>query len=221
MSSSITHWNDLHHNPRFRPIYPNEDVVRFLLATSGQQKDHGQLRLLDIGTGAGRHMKLAGELGFSVYGLDISLTGLTHARERLQQAGIAHSLVLGSMTSLPFGDSSFHTVISYGTFYYGTAREMQRAIAETHRVLAAGGRCFLVLRSTNDYRYGKGREIEPRSYQLEIPDTNELNTVQHFLRAEDVSDYFGAFSRVSFEKVDFTFGNRTRLNSDWLVTAEK
>ena len=30
MTDSAAHWNELHANPRFRPLYPSEDVVRFL-----------------------------------------------------------------------------------------------------------------------------------------------------------------------------------------------
>jgi ubiquinone/menaquinone biosynthesis C-methylase UbiE len=125
------------------------------------------------------------------------------------------------MTSLPFAEASFHAVVSYGSFYYGTAQVMQQAIVEAHRVLAPGGKSFVVLRSTDDYRYGKGRELGPNTYELDIPETNELGTIQHFLAAEDVPEYFTLFSNVSFEKTEWTTCGRTRLNSDWLITAKK
>jgi SAM-dependent methyltransferase len=221
MQDPVTHWNNLHANPRFRPIYPSEDVVRFLLALRVQLPQQAQYRFLDIGAGAGRHMRLAAELGFSVFGVDISFTGLSHARERLQRTNSPHSVALASMTRLPFADASFDAVLSYGSFYYGSAEDMSQAIAETHRVLVAGRKSFVVLRSTDDYRYGKGPELEPNTFQLDISETNELGTIQHFLTAEDIPQYFAGFSQVSFEKTDWTLCGRTRLNSDWLITAEK
>jgi ubiquinone/menaquinone biosynthesis C-methylase UbiE len=178
-------------------------------------------RLLDIGTGGGRHMVLATELGFSAFGIDISFTGLSHARERMQQTNLIASVALASMASLPFADNSFHAVVSYGSFYYDSADQMRQAIAETRRVLAPGGKSFVVLRSTDDYRYGKGSELGPNTFELDISETNELGTIQHFLTARDIPEYFVLFSKVSFEKAEWTTCDRTRLNSDWMITAEK
>jgi SAM-dependent methyltransferase len=178
-------------------------------------------RLLDIGTGGGRHMRLAAELGFSPFGVDISFAGLAHARERMQQTNLIAAVAIASMTSLPFADASFHAVVSYGSFYYGSAQVMRQAIAEANRVLAPGGKLFAVLRNTDDYRYGKGRELGSNTFELDISETNELGTTQHFLNAADVPEYFRAFSKISFEKADWTACNRTRLNSDFLITAEK
>lgn len=221
MSDPAAHWNALHASQRFRPIYPSEDVVRFLMALRAQLPVQTQYRLLDIGTGGGRHMLLAAELGFCPFGVDISVTGLSHARERMHQNNLSSSIAVASMISLPFAEASFHAVVSYGSFYYGTAQVMQQAIVEAHRVLAPAGKSFVVLRSTDDYRYRKGRELEPNTYELDISETNELGTIQHFLTAEDIPEYFTLFSDVSFEKVEWTTCGRTRLNSDWLITAKE
>ncbi|MGH9516581.1 MAG: class I SAM-dependent methyltransferase [Terriglobales bacterium] len=221
MTDSAAHWNELHANPRFRPLYPSEDVVRFLMALRAQLPAQKNYRVLDVGTGGGRHMRLAGELDFSPFGVDISFTGLSHAQERLRRANFIASVAVASMTDLPFADASFHAVVSYGSFYYGSATEMRQAVAETHRVLASGGKSFVVLRSTNDYRYGKGRELGANTFELDISETNELGTIQHFLADADILNYFALFSKVSFEKTEWTNCGRTRLNSDWLITAEK
>ena len=125
------------------------------------------------------------------------------------------------MSALPFADSTFQLVLSYGVFYYGTGDEMRQAIAETHRVLIPGGRAFVVLRTLDDYRFGKGRKLEENTFQLDIADTNEFGTVEHFLPAEDIDQYFAAFAKISFEKTETTSANRSRVNSDWLITVEK
>jgi ubiquinone/menaquinone biosynthesis C-methylase UbiE len=132
-----------------------------------------------------------------------------------------HRLAQASMSALPFRDAAFVAVLSYGVFYYGTADEMKRAIQETHRVLAVGGKAFVVLRTAQDYRFGKGKRLDINTYQLEIMDTNEFGTVQHFVRAEDVPSYFADFSKLSLEKTETTTAERTRVDSDWLITAEK
>ncbi len=221
MHDSSPHWNELHANPRFRPAYPSEHVVRFLLASRVLVTTTSPPRFLDIGLGAGRHLKLAAELGFLPHGIDISLVGLKHAHQRLVDAKAPHGLAVASMSHLPFADLSFYAVLSYGVFYYGRAEDMKQAIREAQRVLVAGGKLFVVLRSTGDYRFGKGRELERNTFQLEIADTNELGTIQHFLTADDIARYFLGFSHVSFERNETTFSNRLGVNSDWLITAEK
>jgi len=220
MQKAEAHWNQLHDNPRFRPLYPNDHVVRFMMANRALAA-RSCPRFLDIGTGAGRHTKLAADLGFLPYGVDISFVGLQHAHQRLQEAGARHWLAQASMVGIPFCDNSFVVVLSYGVFNYGTAAEMKQAIREIHRVLAPDGKTFVMLRTVDDYRFGRGKRLEPHTFQLEIADTNEQGTIQHFLAAEDIPAYFADFSTVSFEKTETTVAARTRVDSDWLITAEK
>jgi SAM-dependent methyltransferase len=220
MSDAAAHWDQLHENPRFRPSYPNENVVRFLISSLKLPGKATRPRFLDIGAGAGRHLKLAAELGFEPWGIDRSLVGLQQAHQ-FSNVHIRHYLAKASMSALPFANSSFDTVLSYGVFYYGTANEMKRSIAEAYRVLADTGRLFVVLRTTRDYRWGKGEQLERNTFRLKIKETNEYNTVQHFLTEDDIPTYFGAFSRTTYEKAETTFANHSRLNSDWLITAEK
>ncbi len=221
MHSTESHWNQLYANPRFRPVYPNDQVVRFLMASRGLLERGKPPRLLDIGIGAGRHSKLASELGFEPYGIDLSFAGLQQAQRRLALAGMSPRLAQTSMVALPFAESTFDVVVGFGVFNYGTAADMKQAIGEAHRVLIPGERLLVVLRTTDDYRFGKGEKLEANTFSLSIEDTNEAGIVQHFLAADDLPTYFAAFSRMSFEKTETTFAGRTRLDSDWVITAEK
>jgi SAM-dependent methyltransferase len=118
-------------------------------------------------------------------------------------------------------DGCFDVVLSFGVFYYGTADDMKHAINEARRVMVRGGRLFVVVRTTHDFRFGKGEEIGPNTFRLKIKDTHEYDTVQHFVDAADIEALFAGFSSVSFEKTETTFVNRSRLDSDWLITSEK
>jgi SAM-dependent methyltransferase len=219
---AAVHWDALHEQTRFRPLYPNEHVVRFLMANrpdgSGAQ---AKPRVLDLGVGGGRHLNLVAELGFEPYGVDISLTGLQRARDWVVQSGVRPHLVKASMLALPFCDGAFDLVVSFGVLYYGTRGEMLRAIGELHRAIRRGGKAFVVLRTTDDYRFARGDQIEAQTFQLNIFETNEYGTVQHFLAEVNVPAYFRGFSQVVFEKTETTFGARRNVNSDWLITLEK
>lgn len=215
-------WEKLHEDRRFRPAYPNEDVVRFLVRNFSSASNSGDSpRLLDIGVGGGRHVKLLCEMGFEPYGIDVSSTGLSHTRNCIAKEDWDAGLIRATMAALPFKGGIFDGAISFGVFFYGNGSQTKEAIHELHRVLRPGGKAFIALRTTDDYRYGKGDEIEPNTFLIQVHDTNEYGTTQHFLDERAVVDYFSPFSGISFEKMDATFMGRKAVNSDWLVTAEK
>ena len=221
MPDSATHWNALHANPRFRPVYPNEDVVRFLMALRSQVPAHTHNRLLDIGSGSGRHMGLAAQLGFfrirHRYFFHWPFSCSTaHGMNRFDRSGSG---------GLYDQSSVRRSVLSCGRGLRFFLLRLGRGNAASYRrnpsCVGTRRKSFVVLRSTDDYRHRKGREPEPNTFELDISETNELGTIQHFVAAEDIPEYFSLFANVSFEKSDWTTCNRTRLNSDWLITAEK
>jgi SAM-dependent methyltransferase len=216
------HWDGLHVSERFRPIYPSDGVVRFLLSRFREGFQDGcRLSALDIGVGGGRHTRLLCELGFDTFGIDISAEGVRQTEVLLAGLGFKPTLKQAPMTELPFESNSFDAAVSYGVFYYGTAEDMRGAIDELHRVLKVGGQAFVVLRTTDDQRYGKGQALEPDTYLLTISETNEEGTVQHFLSEPAVPALFAAFSDLEFEKTETTLSARTAKNSDWLISLRK
>jgi ubiquinone/menaquinone biosynthesis C-methylase UbiE len=215
-------WNDMHKLARFRPQYPNESVVRFLFTnfpTDLEQKR--QLKILDIGCGGGRHVKLFAEHGFDTYGTDLSGEGIRQTRIMLSKHNLTAELTQCEMTQLLYDDSFFDAAISFGVFYYSDSKGMKNAINELHRVLKKGGKAFINLRSTDDYRFGKGKKIAKNTFLLDVGETNEKGMMMHFLSKDDVYEYYSRFSKINIERNEFTINNLAQLNSDWLITVEK
>jgi arsenite methyltransferase len=104
-------------------------------------------RILDIGTGPGL---LAFELvphlapDGHVTGIDVSPDMLAVAEQHRQQSPNAELLTFraGDATALPFADASFHAVTSTQVFEY--VDDVDRALAEAHRVLRQGGRLLVL-----------------------------------------------------------------------------
>jgi hypothetical protein len=89
---SASHWDALHRQEWFRPVYPSEYVVRFPVGRFRDALARGERpRALDIGFGGGRHLRLLCELGFEASGVAISREGLDHARAMLARLGYAPS----------------------------------------------------------------------------------------------------------------------------------
>lgn len=218
--ASRGHWDALHADARFRPRFPNEHVVRFLIGKFSEA-ERQEMSALDVGVGAGRHVKLLCEFGFNTAGIDISEEGLRRAQEWLEKSGHRANLRVASMMALPHPDACFDVAIAFGVYYYADVAGMNVAIRELHRVLKPGGRAFVVLRTTSDYRCGKGVEVEANTFRLEIDDTNEKGALMHFLDEAEVSARFVQFEEVAFEKSEFTFNQRRSVNSDWLIQVRK
>lgn len=221
MNEIQAQWENLHQQPRFRPLYPQEVVVRFLMREF--PRDAGQragVRVLDLGCGTGRHALLFAEQGFETFGIDISGPGLEVAQERLSARGLTVNLTAATMHALPFADESLDGVVSYGVLEYNNWRGIREAVTEIFRVLKLGGKLLAVTRTADDYRYGKGKRVDGHSFVLDIAETNEPGMLMCFLNRQDVQELFGAFRRVTVDHMEVTT-DEWRRDSDWIVTATK
>ena len=99
--------------------------------------------LLDIGTGTGHVLKLAGGRADSGIGIDRSIDMLKFARANIWRAGLRNCQVrLADMLRLPFPAASFDTVTLRMVLHY--AESPAAAIAEAARVLRPGGRLIVI-----------------------------------------------------------------------------
>jgi SAM-dependent methyltransferase len=96
-------------------------------------------RLLDVGCGAGRALRLATDRGADVSGLDAAPALLDYARRRVRGA----TIVQGELEALPFEDASFDAVTGFNSFQY--AADPVAALREARRVTAPGGRILALV----------------------------------------------------------------------------
>jgi len=92
-------------------------------------------RILDLGCGTGRTMKILAKVGRELVGVDIS----SRMTEIARNEGL--SVVQASALCLPFGEGSFDAVFSiHGGFgYCRNSDEVERLSVELFRVLRKGG----------------------------------------------------------------------------------
>jgi ubiquinone/menaquinone biosynthesis C-methylase UbiE len=124
-------------------IDPRIQHVQALLKFFGDLTDK---KVLDVGCGKGRFARILQERnpGAEVWGLDISEEML-----RFVPAGI-HARA-GSMTELPFADSTFDA--AYATESLEHAVDIERAVGEICRVVKPGGQVAII--DKNAEQWGK------------------------------------------------------------------
>lgn len=96
-------------------------------------------RTLDLGCGEGRLARDLTALGHEVVAVDVSPTMVAAAR----QAGPQIPALLADAAALPFADAAFDLVVAFMSLQDIDA--MERAVAESARVLDPGGRLCLAI----------------------------------------------------------------------------
>ncbi len=105
-------------------------------------------RVLEIGFGNGKHLGVAAAAsrGFTA-GIDISETMVREAERRNRRLVDSGKMEIsrGDVSSLPYGDDSFHKVYTLNTVYFW--KDPGKALGEIRRVLKKGGTLVIGMNS--------------------------------------------------------------------------
>jgi len=137
-----TPWSDPGTVSGFSQASPNQALIR----AAAEEIGIGKRRMLDIGCGAGRNAVPLARQGWSVTGVDLSWPMLKAAAERarIEHAGSALRLVLGSMEHLPIRSASVDFIVAHGIWNLATSTaQFRRAVGEAARVAKPGALLFL------------------------------------------------------------------------------
>ena len=217
-------WDTLHTQPRYRPLYPNENVIRWRFRNFPRD-DVKQYRFLDLGCGAGRHAIALARDGFDVHATDLSETGINFLQSWASEEGLKVSAKVGVVENIEYPDDYFDGLVCFGVYNYLTLDAAVEAFSELHRVLKPGGKCFVMLRSDDDWRKEKGTEVSPGVFQMdELKET--VAEAEDGLGMTLFSEPAVHRCVTEFKNVDIDFC-ATSLNGgldvqkDWYVSAEK
>jgi ubiquinone/menaquinone biosynthesis C-methylase UbiE len=109
-------------------------------------------RVLDLGCGTGWASRRLAQIVTSgeVVGLDVADEMLRRAEETSRHLNNVR-FVWGSAESIPFDDGAFTKILSVESFYYYA--DQGKALDELRRVLAPGGRLFILINLYKDNHY--------------------------------------------------------------------
>ena len=177
-------------------------------AEAGILRDVAGKDVLEVGSGAGQCSRWVRTRGGRAYGVDLSFRQLQHGRRLDEETGVTVPSVLGTATHLPFRDASFDVVFSsFGALQF--VSDIDRAVAETARVLRSGGRYAFSVTHPARWSFpddpGEEGLTASQSYwdrtpYVEIDDaTGEVSYVEHH---RTLGDWVSLLSRHGFRLTD-------------------
>ena len=142
--------------PNFLGAEPSE-VARVALARFAAE---GVVDLLELGAGQGRDTIAFATAGLRVTALDYAPEGLAQIVANADRAGVGpaiQTVVADVREPLPVGDESVDACYAHMLLCMAlTTAEIERVVAEVHRVLRGGGLFVYTARTTADAHFGVG-----------------------------------------------------------------
>jgi tellurite methyltransferase len=164
-------------------------------------RDRGAQRVVDVGTGIGRHALAFARAGFEVIAVDASATGLAELRRAADAEGLSLETKLAPFTALPVDDGSVDHVLAWNVLYHGDAELVRAAFAECRRVLRTSGTVQVTMLSKRNRAFGIGREIRPDTF-VDDASTSDKDHPHFYVDATTLTAMLSAASLEARSVVD-------------------
>jgi len=197
--------------------------VSFVYRHSPRALPRSQVRILEVGFGAGNNLWFAAREGFQVAGVDASASAVACAQRRFREEQLAGDLRLGNFVELPFESGVFDLAIDRAALSCCGRSDAGRAVAEIRRVLKPGGRFLFTPYSASHTSARRGRR-GPDGLVVDIRGGAVAGVGQiRFYTAKDLGELFAKGWRVvSREHVESRQSvGSPGVHSEWHVIAEK
>jgi ubiquinone/menaquinone biosynthesis C-methylase UbiE len=107
--------------------------------------------VLEIGCGQGADLSQFAAHGARTFGYDLTMKHCRISRDFVATMGSRASITQGDARTLPFADATFDVVYSFGVLLL--VEELDRAVAEIHRVLKPGGTVMVMFYNRQSLHY--------------------------------------------------------------------
>ena len=159
-------------------------------------EERGVQKILDVGSGTGRHLIFFSKKGFEIYGFDASPKAISIAKEWLAEENLNVKIKLNRMEAkFPYADNFFDAVISIQVIHHNKMKDILMTVREIERVLRKGGVIFITfprLEGRGGLDDWKLKEVERGTY---IPQAGqEKGLPHHFFTMEEIHDVFSSFN---------------------------
>ncbi len=168
----------------------NENPIPVLDHAIPLIQGRGKRSVVDVGCGDGRNLIALAKAGLQCAGVDISLTALSNASQKLLSQNLNAFLLAGRCNDLPFADHTVDVLTCFDLF--GQLESPEAFLNEAQRALSPGGIIFINAFTINDSEYGKGEKVGHHSFKYK-------NTLFRFFEEEEFRGLLRDWEVIHFE----------------------
>ena len=204
--------------------YPPEELVRFVARTYYSVPDRKSIRLLEIGCGTGANVWFMAREGFTVSGIDGSVTAIEKARQRITAERLQAHFEVGDVAALQKTFSEmppYDGVIDVCCLQHNSIENAERIIGQMWALLKTGGKIFSMLVAEGSYGCAMGEEVDSHT-RVDIAEGPFKGVgLVHFFTISEIQRLFAAFADLQIEYSVRSYNEMHDLYKHWVVTGTK
>ena len=155
-----------------------------------------------MGCGDGRHLVHFAQLGYEMYGIDMSAWGILRSQHLLSNNNSLAHLIVGDIQYLPYAPESFDAVISFHVIHHNFLSDILKTVRNVNRILCKGGVFFTTLLKFQPAsgRFNDADEVEQRTYLPKVG--KEAGLPHHLFTEEEARSMFSPWRLLQFDASD-------------------
>lgn len=183
----------------------------------------GYKRILDLGSGLGRHSIFFAKQGFEVYSLDISEYAIDYLTSWCKKEDLNINVRLGDIVSLPYENDFFDCVFAYHSISHADTIGMNKIVSEIKRVLRTDGEVYASLCSKESWEFCQpGYPHLDENTVIKKEEGPEMDVPHFYANREDILCLLTDFNIEKIRHIDYCYQNNTELDcKHYYINAKK
>ncbi len=164
-----------------------EPELRLLKFVEDYKEEIGP-KILDLGSGEGRHLIPLAKMGYAMTGMEFTEQGVKITGQKAEKEGVKVNLVRGDFRELPFKPEEFDTIVCTSVLHHNNWEGLRMAFAEAAKVLKPDGLFFLKARSDKKPLKKGETLIEDKGRTSQITNEHGIIEVHHDLSLDELKE---------------------------------
>ena len=215
-------WEKLYSNGQQLNKYPFNNVPNFFFRYVPRDKPRGEVRVMEVGFGAGNNLWLCAREGAQVCGVDAASSGVRFANERFKAEGLTGDLSVGDFCDLPYDDNSIDMAINRQALSQVAHSRSKIAVKEINRCLKPGGHFWSNMFSDRTHKVGDylGDGLWDNITEGRLVDVGQTAFHSHQEIIEMYGEGWSIVELIHQENTYYEHGKETAY-CEWFVVARK
>ncbi len=214
-------WETTHKEREFGS-YPNESAIRFIAKNYKSRNDKSEIKILEVGCGAGPNIWFLSREGYDAYGIDISSQAIERVKGKLALESLSANLLVGDISEMPYPDNYFDAVLDCECIYCNNHATSAGILSSIKRILKDDGLFYSRTFTDKMFVGANSKIVGHREYEEVYEGPLKDKGFVRLADEKDIYELYGKlFSVQSLDLLEWTDYNRTVLISEWVVVCRK